>query len=345
MTERSMFWDGTADLTAVPPEEGGPYDQGHMMDTFFARIMGSHDDAGVLYNWLNDLEVTGTTSPVSVATGGAFVYGMFYENDEAVNVSVTTPTTARYDYVVLQRDWMTQTVRIARITGTAAENPIAPTLTQTAGITWEIPLALLYIDSGGTITVTDAREYLAFPTNWAEVPNIVTTTEIADNTITTDNIADRVRYEYKGAGQIEPDADSPCTWTSGQFDYWSFSSGDAGWVYFMVPVGYVSGTMEFYLYTAPVVAGAGDVEWTYNIYWGPATSSGGDLLDHTSSITPAQGARAIKTPNRDGLLWMRTGIDAGQIIAIKIARDTHGLDTFPNAMALYGVEMEWTADA
>jgi hypothetical protein len=344
MTERSLFWDGTAG-------DGGPYNQTHMMDIFFNTILGSRGDQGVLYNWLDGLEVTGIASPVNVAAGGAVVYGMFYESDAAVSVAVPTPASdkARYDRIVLRRDWVLQTVRIARITSTEEADPTAPTLTQTAGVTWEIPLALLYIDDAGVITVTDEREYVAYPTNWAAVDDIVTTTEIAEGAITADNIANRTRWDYKGAGSIEPDADNPCAWASGTFNYWSFAAGSTQqcWVYFMVPVGHVPGELEFFIYTAPVVAGAGDVEWNYTIYWGGSSSTGAALNDHSSIITPAQGGRAVLTPNQDPLVWLRqSNIEGGQIVALQLGRNVHGgIDTFANAMALYGIEMRYLADA
>lgn len=344
MVERSMLWDGTAG-------DGGPYGYEHVHDIMFRAMLGSTDNRGVLYNWLNDLVVTGTTSPLSVGTGAAIVYGLFYENDVATTIAVPTPLTglSRYDYIVVRRTWATQTARIARVAGTAAVVPVAPTLTQTAGTTWEIPLALVLITDSGAITLTDAREYAIYPADWVTIPGIVTTTMIADSTITAANIADRLRYECRGAGQIVPDADNPCTWTNGTPPYYSFAAPPAvnqAWVYFMTPTEYVTGTLTFYLYTGPTVLAAGDVEWKWNLYWGPSTDTGTSLYSHSSIITPDQNGRAILRPHEDAFLKIETGISAGEIFALQIGRNVHGgFDTYASAMALYDVEIRYTADS
>jgi hypothetical protein len=110
----------------------------------------------VLTNQLNELAVTGVATPVSVATGRAMVHGAWYQSDAVVTVAVPTPAVStRVDLIVLQKDWITQTVRIARHAGT--EGAGAPALTQNDTVLWEIPLAEASITTGGTITVTDTR--------------------------------------------------------------------------------------------------------------------------------------------------------------------------------------------
>jgi hypothetical protein len=135
MTERSMLWDGILG-------DGGPYTADDLANNMFRSITGCTGDRGELKGWLDELEVSGTSSPVSVATGAGLVYGMFYETDAAVSVSVGTPSsgTSRYDRIVLRRDWSAQTVRVARVTGTAAASPAVPALTQAVGAVYEIHL-------------------------------------------------------------------------------------------------------------------------------------------------------------------------------------------------------------
>jgi len=80
-----------------------------------------------------------------------------------VPLTVPTPSSAtRIDRVVLRADWTARTVEAALLQG--VEGGGAPSLTQTAGVTWEIPLAQLTVTTGGAITVTDQRAYCRYPT-------------------------------------------------------------------------------------------------------------------------------------------------------------------------------------
>lgn len=159
MTERSRFWDGVATGDATE----APYDA----PTEFAAVLRSLSGAasvttnlgGVFDAELNELAVTGATSPVSVASGRALAYGNWYESDAAVNVAIPTPAAStRIDRIVLRKDWTAQTVRITRIAG--VEGGAAPALVQIAGTTWDTPLAQASITTGGAITLTDQREFI-----------------------------------------------------------------------------------------------------------------------------------------------------------------------------------------
>lgn len=117
----------------------------------------------VLRGVLNELAVSGTSSPVSIASGCAWVYGAWYQNDASTTLAIPTPATnPRIDRVVLQFGSVAQTVRIARVAGTEAASPTAPALTQTA-TTYQVSLAQVRITTGGVITVTDERGYVTDP--------------------------------------------------------------------------------------------------------------------------------------------------------------------------------------
>ena len=111
MTERSRFWDGQV------LGDCGPYNQTHLCDQFFRAVLNGTGNRGVLKGWLNELEVTGTTTSVDVATGGAVIYGGLYENTASVSVSISTPSSglSRIDRIVVQRRWSTQVARITRL--------------------------------------------------------------------------------------------------------------------------------------------------------------------------------------------------------------------------------------
>ena len=179
MTENSGFWDtnDTGDGASAGYTESEAAD-------FFRTLTQGSNRGGVGPDYLNELEVTGTATPVAVNTGGAIVYGIFYVNDASVNVAIPTPSTStRVDYIVLRASWSAQTVRITRIAGT--EGAGAPSLTQNAGTTWDIPLATASITTGGVITVTDAREWLSLIGD-----GDVSTVKIAADAVTGAKIAD-----------------------------------------------------------------------------------------------------------------------------------------------------------
>ena len=146
MAEMSFPWtDGVGD--------GGPY-SADAYDTFEHYTM---TEGGANEGVLRGLRVSGTASPLSVAVGAAIVNGKRYVATAPVSVSVPTPASAtRIDRIVLQSDWNTRTVRIARLAGTEGSGT-PPALTQTDGVKWEIPLAKITITTAGSITVVDER--------------------------------------------------------------------------------------------------------------------------------------------------------------------------------------------
>lgn len=161
MVEESRPWPGTT------VGDAGPYsddDWDNIWEVVFGSGASPYNDRGVIRNWANELEVTdGGANTADVDTGAALVHGKFYKNDAVVNVTVpsSTPGNWREDLICLQSSWVAQTIRIARHAN-PAENVGYPAPTQTDGVTWEIPLAAVRIDSFGTITlITDLRDYVS----------------------------------------------------------------------------------------------------------------------------------------------------------------------------------------
>lgn len=156
MAESSIFWENNSTGDGI----SGGYVQAKLVEWIRAFFCKTANGGGVSPDYLNELAVTGTSSPVAVDTGAAAVYGFPYFNSVSENVSVPTPSGAtRIDRIVLRASWSAQTVRIARVAG--SEGGGAPSLTQTPNTTWEIPLAQVSITTGGVITVTDQREWLS----------------------------------------------------------------------------------------------------------------------------------------------------------------------------------------
>lgn len=158
MTERSYYWGGTT----VGDASLAPYDNDEFTDIWRKLFLHDRTAQGVIKSNLNELAVSGAGSPVTVATGAAVVDGNFYENDGNPTVAIPTPAAStRIDRIVLRKDFSAQTVRITRIAG--VEGAGAPSLTQSDGVTWDIPLYQVSITTGGAITLTDERIYALTP--------------------------------------------------------------------------------------------------------------------------------------------------------------------------------------
>lgn len=154
MTERSLFWTDSVG-------DGGPYTQDQSRQLLQAMINSVAGNVGVLRRYRSELVVTSTgANNLRVAAGGAVVNGTLYENDANEDLTSTSPgvgTTGRM--VVLRKTWATREVRAAIITS-ADGNAAIPAVTQTDGVTWEIPLQSFTITTGGAITlVDDLREF------------------------------------------------------------------------------------------------------------------------------------------------------------------------------------------
>jgi len=176
MAEKSLMW-----TTGSTGDGATPYTQAEVFRWLRQWLLGDNTTEGVHKTYQNELEVTGTSTPIQIDTGAASVYGIPYWNTSAVNKTIATPSAAtRYDRVVLQAGWAAQTVRIAVLTGTEGLGT-PPAVTQSDGVTWEISLATLQVTTGGVITVTDTREYVH--------PNIAVDENMLDAAVAGDGLA------------------------------------------------------------------------------------------------------------------------------------------------------------
>lgn len=117
----------------------------------------SRSNYGVIYGYDNgtnfSLEVTQTavaSSNIEVQVGAALVTGTLYWTDttETLPIGANVSGNPRIDTVVVRKDFIAQTTRLAVRQGTPAASPVPPTLTQSAGVTWEIPLADIAVANG-----------------------------------------------------------------------------------------------------------------------------------------------------------------------------------------------------
>lgn len=183
MAEKSFPWtaNGTGDGTS-----GGAtaLEWGEIWRRMFNG--GREANGGVAKSHGNELAVSGSASPVAVATGAAWVYGKHYANDASLNLTITTPVVGTTGgHIILRVDWVAQTVRAVAVRNTDGVNS-TPALVQSTSTQWEIRLASITITTGGVVALTDTREYARSSVQLATA-NIQA--NAADNTIIRDSAA------------------------------------------------------------------------------------------------------------------------------------------------------------
>lgn len=163
MTENSRPWDGTTvgDATIAPYDAGTEWAEVHRALSPASERTANKGGVIVGATGFNDYTTTSTgVNNARVQTGIGFVQGTWHRSDANVDLVIPTPAVStRVDRIVLRKSWAGQTVRITRVAGT--EGAGTPALTQTFGTTWDVPLYLVSITTGGTITFTDQRESLS----------------------------------------------------------------------------------------------------------------------------------------------------------------------------------------
>lgn len=155
LVESSRLW-----TTGGAGDGASTYTRDNMAEMLRAQLLSDNTTQGVL----NGLAVSGTASPLTLATGAACVYGFlhFCTTSGTMNTITTPAVNTTGLHVVLRADWTAQTVRVVAVRNTDGVGT-TPSLTQTAGTTWEIRLATGTITTGGVIALTDARQFCSGP--------------------------------------------------------------------------------------------------------------------------------------------------------------------------------------
>lgn len=188
MGEFSLFWP-----TGTTGDGTSTYTDSQLF-AWLRRTFNSdmYADRGPLKGYNGELAVTAGVGKVTVATGAAYVYGIPYELDAALDVTIPTPVAnTRVDRIVLRADWTAKTVRVTRIAGT--EGAGAPAITQTPGSVYDVKLAQVSITTGGVITVTDERQFCRFASEVASenlADGAVTAAKLASNSVGSTALAD-----------------------------------------------------------------------------------------------------------------------------------------------------------
>lgn len=168
MTETSRPFSGTS------PGDSGPYSstQWQQLYQYIIGLGASRANVGPFLGSgtqpnraLNVQAQSPATTSVDVLPGSALVQGIAYINTATVSFAIAANASGnpRVDTVVVRADYALQTVRLAVSQGTPAATPSPPTLTQSAGILWEIPIADIAVANGFTsiadTNITPRHEY------------------------------------------------------------------------------------------------------------------------------------------------------------------------------------------
>jgi hypothetical protein len=151
-------------------EQSFPFENIDTTEDEFSQWASNFQDTGVQGSPTGtELKVTaeGSELIVNVALGQAFLRGHYYISTDTVALTVPgAGVETRIDYVVIELDPAANTIVAKLVSGTAvSENPVAPTLTQSATGVYQLPVALLTIpNSTLAITnemLTDVRVFMA----------------------------------------------------------------------------------------------------------------------------------------------------------------------------------------
>lgn len=343
MAETSYLWDnpGTGD------SPGAGYGNALLNQVIFRMLYNGTGDQGVLLGWLNDLEVTdGGVDTATVDTGAAFLYGVWYESDAAVNVDINAYRGGNC-LIVVRASWAAQTARIvARAVGA---------LTQTPGVTYEIPLANVAINGAGAITlITDTRDYCILSTIIRDF-GVLEDMIVAD-AATVAKLIDQDRWFLRGHGAFEQDVASPAAFTNITVPYgydrdeWGFTDGvaDAIWCTIIVPEDISGANLTISLYGAGYTQYiSGDIRWLYSIW---QAGAGGVAANTTGAVVQtwnwANDWTMYTSYATEPVTVVAQPVTAGDLLHIKITRDGgHAADTYAGDAFLVALQFDYTADS
>jgi len=155
MAETSLFWDtssGTGDGSAA-------YTFQQFQQFLKSMFAPDTESRAVIPGLDNELAISATgTNRATIATGRALVNGTPYINDSNRELTIPSRTLTTVHSFILRWSRTAQTVRAAILAGSNGATT-DPTLTRNNN-TWEVRLARLSVTGGGTVTVTDQRDFL-----------------------------------------------------------------------------------------------------------------------------------------------------------------------------------------
>lgn len=153
MAERSLFWtsNGTGDGIALAASQFSEWLRASFTNDKYAT-------EGVVAGVGGQFAVTGTSSPLTIGTGVAYVNGYYYQSTSTGSAVIPTPTTGTTGHrIVIRASTTAQTVRLDL--KSSNDGTSSPPAVQQDSQVWEVSVATISITTAGVITITDARDY------------------------------------------------------------------------------------------------------------------------------------------------------------------------------------------
>lgn len=197
MAQTSRPWQG------ITPGDAGPYSaqQWQILQEYINGLGAPRPNVGVLLGSgqqpTDPLRVQAqspATTAIDVMPGSALIQGIGYINTAKVSFTIAANSSGnpRIDTLVLRADYALQTVRLAVLQGTPAASPTVPSLTQSANVLWEIPLADVAV-ANAFVTITQANITPRY--EWANGSDGIYLDSVKNNSGTTLNTGDVVIWD------------------------------------------------------------------------------------------------------------------------------------------------------
>lgn len=183
MTQDSRPWNGTV------TGDAGPYSDADWQELYQHIIGwgGRRSNVGVFLGSGaqpdDGLRVQPASPPdttINVGRGAALVQGLAYINTAMVTFTIAANSSGnpRIDTVIVRADYALQTARLAVLQGTPAASPSPPSLTQNAGVMWDIPLADIAV-ANGFVSISNSN--ITPRHEWVNAPPAVYLDDVQNN--------------------------------------------------------------------------------------------------------------------------------------------------------------------
>lgn len=197
MTEATRPWNGTT------VGDAGPYSDSDWQELYQNIIGwgGKRSNVGVFLGTgtqpnegLKVQAQSPATTSIDVLTGAALVQGIAYINTATEDFAIAANSSGnpRIDTIIVRVDYALQTGRLAVLQGTPAASPVAPSLTQTPGVMWEIPLADIAV-ADSFVSISNSNITPRY--EWVNAPPAVYLDNVLNNSGVTLETGDVVRWD------------------------------------------------------------------------------------------------------------------------------------------------------
>lgn len=175
MTEFSMLWEtGNAlgdGVNSYTQDQAASYFSGFMCHGVDSGIVSSSSLPGTASWGSLTPEPDSANKRIKMHRGFAMIQGLPYTSDAAVFFAGLSPTNDTGYRIVLRANWAANTIRLALLSSPDGTTSF-PSLTQTPGTTYEIPICSFIVTAGGadiqnsagqSNTVNDERVFCTYP--------------------------------------------------------------------------------------------------------------------------------------------------------------------------------------